>query len=120
MRMYLNIEESTELRQFTHDLIKSQVKHIVRNELNAILKDQLAEQIKAVADSLDGKIREDVARYLHGYYVNRELHKMVTEFINTQLKAELSNVLSTVKDNIVSICLQNIVTDKAQGKGDIK
>ena len=114
--MYLDIKESAELRQYTLDLIKSQVKHIVRNELNALLKEQLADQIKAVSDSLDGKLRSDIAEYLHGYYANRELHKMVTEFIDTQLKIELADVLSVIKDNMVGMCLNNIGNKETQGE----
>lgn len=113
MKLHLGIEESAELRLYALELIKSQVKHIVRNELNTILREQIDDQIKEVRKTMDDKLRGMVSNYLHGYYISKELHKMVAEFLDTQIKEELSGVLSTLKDNIAGLCLHGIINNES-------
>lgn len=91
MKLELEIRDDVELREFLRNMIKGQVKSILRSELSQIIKDAFLEEFGEKVLSSDG------------------LHKMMEKILSTRIEKELGGEKKWVVDRKISSIVKDSV-----------
>ena len=100
MKLQITLEESTELREYAMNVIKSQMKRLVRDELK-ILAPMLVEQIAKtclsdVREAVKRKLQDSVNNIFDRNVIAEEIHNLVVKKFDVEFAEGAQKMVATL------------------------
>jgi hypothetical protein len=123
MKVELSINDDKELRDCIKDMVKGQVKSILREELDKIIEDIHLHKVgkESIEHSIKQSIKEITYNYAERYTREWNIEKEVKEMIDKRINDyfEKNNVAKQIQDRLKSakITLDVDIDETGVGKG---
>lgn len=106
MKIELSIKDDKELRKYIKDMIKGQIKNVIREEFDKIIADIHLHKIgeKSIDQSIQKSIKEITERYAYRYTNDWDIKKEVRELIDRNINEyfEKENVANQIQERLKS------------------
>jgi hypothetical protein len=121
MKIELSINDDKELRDCVKDMIKGQVKNIIREELDKIIADIHLHKIgkESIEHSIQQSIKEITYGYANRYTDDWDLKKEVREAIDKRINEyfEKEDIAKKIQDRLNSAVIKLDVDIESTGVG---
>ncbi len=93
MTVKLDLHDDKELRDMIKDLIRGQVKSIMRTDIDEIMKEVVGDKMSKLSDVMAKEIVKVVHNFFEGGYRQGQGYQMIEKEIKEQVAATLKKVI---------------------------